>query len=327
MISRPFLLATLFMLLLPLTESHANVVDRSVAVVNNDTITLSEVNEVGKSFFKKIADETPPNELAETLQQARRKVIDKLIDKKLMLQEAKKLGVQVSDQEVENAMQRVIANNNTTKEQFLKELSAMGMSESQYREDLREQVLSSKLINHEVRTKVVISEEAIRDYYKTHYTKNVGGSGYYIYQIGCTWGAPNPSGATLSKDEAREKAKKAHKLALAGDDFKELAKKYSDLPSAADGGDLGSFQQDEMAPYMRDAVVKLKPGEVSAIVETEDGFHFFKLVSSGEGQMVASEAYESVKEQIREKLLQQAMERRFSDWLQSIREKAYIHIL
>lgn len=327
MISRPYLLATLFMLLLPLAESLANVVDRSVAVVNSDTITLSEVNEIGKSFFKKIADETPPNELPEALQQARRKVIDKLIDKKLMLQEAKKLGVQVSDQEVENALQRVIANNNTTKEQFLKELAAMGMSESQYREELREQVLSSKLINHEVRTKVVISEEAIHDYYKTHYTKKTGGSGYYIYQIGCTWGATNPNGATPTKDEAKEKVIKAHKLALAGDDFKDLAKKYSDLPSAVDGGDLGSFQQDEMAPYMHDAVVKLKAGEVSSIVETEDGFHFFKLVSSGEGQIVASEPYESVKEQIREKLMQQAMERRFSDWLQSIREKAYIHIL
>jgi peptidyl-prolyl cis-trans isomerase SurA len=327
MISRLYLLAILFTIILPSAESLANVVDRSVAVVNNDTITLSEVNEMGKSFFKKIADETPPNQLAETLQQARRKVIDKLIDKKLMLQEAKKLGVQVSDQEVENALQRVLTNNNTTKEQLIKELAAMGMNESQYREELREQVLSSKLINHEVRTKVVISEEAILDYYDTHFTTKAGGSGYYIYQIGCTWGTMNQNGATPTKNEAEEKVKKAHKLALAGDDFKELAKKYSDLPSAGDGGDIGNFQQDEMAPYMRDAVVKLKSGETSSIVEAENGYHFFKLVSKGEGKIVASEPYESVKEQIREKLMQQAMERRFSDWLQSIREKAYIHIL
>jgi len=109
MISRIYLLAALFMLMLPLSGAFANVVDRSVAIVNEDTITLSEVNELGKSFFKKITDETPADRLNETLQQARLTVIDKLIDKKLLVQEAKKIGIQVSDQDVENALQRVLA--------------------------------------------------------------------------------------------------------------------------------------------------------------------------------------------------------------------------
>jgi peptidyl-prolyl cis-trans isomerase SurA len=327
MIPRLYLLAALFLSLFPVSVSFANVVDRSVAIVNEDTITLSEVNELGKSFFKKITDETPPDRLAEALHQAQSTVIDKLIDKKLMLQEAKKIGVQVSDQEVENALQRVLANNKTTMEQFRKELSSMGMSEKQYREELREQVLSSKLINHEVRTKVVISEETILDYYDTNYTTKVGSGGYYILQIGCTWGTPNQNGITPDKADANEKVKKAHKLAVDGDDFKELAKKYSDLPSASDGGDLGSFQQDEMATYMRDAVSKLKPGEISPIVEAENGYHFFKLVSSQEGKIVAHEPYEAVKEQIREKLYQKAMEQRFKEWLTSIRERAYIKVL
>jgi len=321
-------LAAVFSLVLFLSAGAlANVVDRSVAIVNEDTITLSEVNELGSPFFKKIAEETPANRLDEVLQQARRTVIDKLIEKKLLVQEAKKLNIQVSDQEVENALQGVLANNKATMEQFRKEINTMGMSEKQYREELREQVLSSKLINHEVRTKVVISENAILDYYDTHYTAKVGGGDYYILQIGCTWGAENPSGTNPSQADAKEKAKKAHTLAMDGKDFKELAKKYSDLPSAADGGDLGSFQQDEMATYMRNAVARLKPGEISSIVETENGYHFFKLVSSQEGKIVARESYESVKEQIREKLYRQAMEQRFKDWLASIREKAYIKIL
>lgn len=327
MILRLYLLAALFMLILPSSGAFANVIDRSVAIVNEDTITLSEVNELGRSFFKKITDETPPDRLTETLQQARNTVINKLIDKKLLIQEAKKIGIQVSDQEVENALQRVLANNKTTMEQFLKEMSAMGMSEKQYREELREQVLSSKLINYEVRTKVVISEDAILDHYDTHYTTKIGGGEYHILQIGSTWGTENKEGITPTKTDAQEKAIKAHKLAVRGDAFKELAKKYSDLPSAADGGDLGSFQPDEMAASMREIVLKLKPGEVSPIIETENGYQFFKLVSSQEGEIIAKESYESVKEQIREKLYQQAMEQRFNEWLKSIREKAYIKIL
>lgn len=327
MTSRILLFSVLAGLLSLSTVLHANVVDRSVAIVNEDTITLSEVNELGRSFFKKISEETPADRLAETLQQARNTVIDKLIDKKLLVQEAKKLNIQVSDQEVENAVQRVLDNNKTTMAEFRKEMSAMGMTEKQYKEELREQILSSKLITHEVRTKVVVPEDKILDYYSANYTEQVGGGGYYILQIGCLWGTATPNGATPSQQEARDKAKKAHDLAEDGKDFKELARKYSDLPSAADGGDLGNFQQDEMAPFMRDAVVRLKQGQISPIVEANNGYHFFKLVSSQEGKIVAKAPYESVKNEIRDKLSQQAMESRFKDWLKSIRDKAYIKIL
>lgn len=316
----------LFSLVLP-AISFANVVDRSVAIVNEDTITLSEVNELGKSFFQKVTEETPAPQLTEALQQARKTVIDKLIDKKLLLQAAKKLNIQVSDEDVENALQRLLASNKTTMEQFRKEISAMGMSEKQYREDLREQILSSKLINYEVRSKVVISEDQILDYYDTHHTEQIGGGEYYILQIGCIWGTRDRNGTTSTQADAKAKAEKARALAVQGEDFKNLAKQYSDLPSASDGGDLGTFQKDEMAPYIRDAVAELKPGEISSIVESENGYQFFKLLANQEGKIVTKAPYESVKEEIREKLSQQVMERRFKEWLKTLRDKAYIKIL
>lgn len=307
--------------------THANVIDRTVAIVNEETITLSEVNELGRSFFKKITEETPPERLAETLQQARKTVIDKLIDKKLVVQEAKKLGIQVSDQDVDNAMQRVLTNNKTTLEEFRKEMNAMGMTEQQYKEELRDQILSSRLINHEVRTKVVISEEQILDYYKANYTSQIGGGEYHLQQIGCTWGTPLANGTTPSQEDAKAKIQKVYDRAKDGDDFKELARKYSDLPFAEDGGDLGTFQPHEMATAMQSAVTHLQPGEISAIVEIDNGYHFFKLVSSQEGETIAKASYETVKEEIREKLYQQAMEARFKDWFKSIRDKSYIKIL
>ena len=322
------ILATVVALLLLLSSNVcANVVDKSVAIVNDDAITLSEVNDLGKALFKKIAEETPPDRLAETLAQARRSVIEKLIDKKLVVQEAKKLSIQVSDQEVDAAFHRVVANNKTTVDEFRKELGAMGVNEQQYREELRDQILSSKLINHEVRTKVVIPEDAVLEYYNTHFTTTVGGGEYHILHIGCLWGGDGQLTPATTREEAHNKAQKVHKLALQGKDFKELARQYSDLPSAADGGDLGTFQQDELADFIRDAVLRLKPGEVSPMVTTENGYHFFKLVTSQEGKIVAHEPYESVKDQIREKMYQQAMEQRFKEWLISIRTKAYIKIL
>ena len=330
MTSRIFLLPTfLFFLILP-AITLASVVDRSVAIVNEDTITLSEVNELGKSFFQKITEETPANQRADVLQQARKTVIDKLIDKKLLLQQAKKLNIRVSDEDVENALKNLLANNKSTMEQFRKEIGTIGLSEKQYREDLRDQILSSKLINYEIRSKVVITEDKIKDYYdNTRYTEKTGVDGeYYILQIGCTWEAKDRNGTKTTQAEARAKAERVRNLALKGDDFKTLAKQHSDLPSATDGGDLGAFQKHEMATYMRDAVVNLKTGEISQIVETEKGYQFFKILTNHEEGKPATKApYESVKEEIREKLYQQAMELRYKDWLKAIRDKAYIKIL
>jgi peptidyl-prolyl cis-trans isomerase SurA len=314
-------------LIVPLSPGFANVVDRSVAIVNDDTITLSEVNELGHSFFKKISAETPPDRLAEALYQARLTVIDKLIEKKLLIQEAKKLQIQVSEQDVDNAVQRILTNNKTTIEQFRKELHSMGMTEKQYRDELRDQILSSKLINYEVRTKVVIPEDKVLDYYHTHYTEEAEGGGYYLQQIGSLWDTPLADGSVATREAARTKIQKAHRLAQEGKDFQELARQYSDLPTGKDGGDLGLFQKDELASSILQAITGLESGDISPIVESSNGYSFFKVVATEQGKAVTKAPYESVKDQIREKLAQQAMEARFKQWLKSIRDGAYIKIL
>ena len=326
MMQRVFLFCALVSLIFSLTNAAAQIVDRSVAIVNNDTITLSEVNELGASFFKKVTEDSSPERLSEALYRARLTVIDKLIEKKLMVQEAQKLQIQVSDQDVDNAFQRIISNNHTTIEQFRKELVTMGMSEKQYREELRDQILSSRLVNYEVRTKVVIPDDQILDYYDTHFVEQSAG-GYYLRQIGCLWGRPLADGTTPTQDEARKKVQKVYDLAQGGKDFKALARTYSDLPNAEDGGDLGLFQLNELAAYIHDAVSQLKPGEISPIVAMENGYLFFQVVSTEKGKMIPKAPFEEVKDKIKEKLTQQAMEKRFKEWMQSIREKAYIKIL
>lgn len=305
--------------------ADANVVDRSVAVVNEDTITLSEVNEVGKPIFQKVAEETPPEQLNEVMGQVRRTIIEKLIDKKLVVQEANKLNLKVSDEEVESALQRILANNQATMEQFRQEIAGAGMSEKQYREDLREQILSSRLINSEVRAKIVISEERMRAYYDTHYT--AADPGARLLQIGSRWGAPDRSGKVPSREEARARVEQVRALAVAGGDFQTLAKQYSDLPTAADGGDLGTFKEEDLAGPIRTVLAGLQPGGVSDIIEQEDSFQIFTILSSGDGATATKKPFAAVQEEIREQLAREEMEQRFKDWLKGIREKAYIKIL
>lgn len=309
------------------TSVQAGVVDRSVAIVNDDIITLSEVNELGKPLFQRIAEEAPTDQLADALQQARQNVIKKLVDQKLIAQQAKKLNISVSDDDVEQSLQRILQSNNASMAQFQQELIAMGISEARYRENLREQILSSRLVNYEVRSKIIIPEEMIIDYYDLHYTEQVDEGGYYILQIGSQWGQEDKKGTPVTQDDALKKIEKVRMLAVNGDNFKELAKKHSDLPSASDGGDLGVFQENEMAGYMKKAVTGLKPGDISTITETPVGYQFFKLLSSQEGQIITKLPYEQVKEEIRETLYQQELQLRLDTWLKDIREQAYIKIL
>ncbi len=306
---------------------HAELIDRVVAVVNDDVITLSEVNEEGKAFFQKIIEQAPASELSAALTRAREEVLNGLIDKKLIAQEAAKQKVTVSDAELEAAFQQMIASNNMSPDQFRDKLMSMGMTEEVYRDNLRNQILQSKLLNYEVRSKIIISDDMILDYYDTHYTKHVDQGGYYLLQMGFVWkkDPDNPEKIDAgSRIDARKRAERVRALVESGQDFSTLAEKFSELPSAADGGNIGVFQEEEMAAYMRPVVTGLAPGQVSEVVETPDGYQFFKLLSSPDGGIVVQAPYESVKEEIKKKLYDQKLKEAFEAWVRKIKESAYI---
>jgi peptidyl-prolyl cis-trans isomerase SurA len=106
-----------------------------------------------------------------------------------------------------------------------------------------------------------------------------------------------------------------------------LAEKFSELPSASDGGDIGFFALDEMAPAMRDAVRELKPDGISEITETPSGFQFFKLLSGEENAIVVTAAYETVKEEIGEKIFEEKLKTAYAEWVKKLKEDAYIERL
>jgi peptidyl-prolyl cis-trans isomerase SurA len=291
------------------------VIDSCAAVVNQDVITVSEVEEAGKSVFERIKAEVPFSQRAEAIHQARKNVIDRLIEKHLLLQQAEQMKIVVTDAEVEAARKDILERGGVSEEEFKAELVKMGQTEQQYRENLKEQILSSKLVGYAVRSKVVVPEEKIKAYYEQKYTAKA--SGYRLLQIGVAFGE--------AKQAAKKKAEEVRTLAASGQDFQELARQRSELPSAADGGDIGVFKADEMAPYMRNVVTSLQPGGISPVVETPEGFMIFKLLSSG--QDAAKAPYESVRSEIHEILRKQELEARYKTWIEEIRSGAYIRIL
>lgn len=331
MSSRFYIILAIFLLpfLAVAAVKGEHLVDRVAAVVNDDIITLSELEKTGREYFARIKEKAPPGEVDRALEKAREEVLSSLIDKLIVRQQAEKLSISVAEPEIDTAIDQVLSRNNATIEDFRKELSAMNISEQEYRDNLRDQILQSKLINYEVRSRIVIVEDNIKDYYQKEYTRQKGEGGYYILQIGFTWrnSVSLEKAGFDTKEEARAKAAEIRERVLGGESFTELAKAYSNLPSAVDGGDIGLFQKDEMAPYMKDAILAMHPGEISPIVETGNAFQFFKLLSISEGELFVKAPYESVREEIRDILYRQEMEEQYKVWVKSLREEAYIKIM
>ncbi len=237
----------------------------------------------------------------------------------------------VSDAEIKAAAEQMLNRNNITREMLEIQLDQTGMSYESYLSSLQNQILQSKLVNYEIRSKIIITDDMILDYYDTHYTKHISEGGYYLMQMGFTWGEVGNDQSTpvkyADKMDAKKRAERVHALVTGGQDFRILAQKFSDLPSAADGGDLGVFQKEDMAPYMQEAVLDLKPGTISEVIETPSGYQFFKLLSSQDGQIVVQASFESVKEEIRKKLYEEQLKEQFDEWVIDIKEKAYIKVL
>jgi len=141
-------------------------VDRVVAVVNDDVITLSELEEEAAPAFAKIRAEAPAAQVDDAIQKARRDILRSMIDHKLLLQRAANRQIEVSDAEIDAAIDRIMEENSLTVEQFREQLATMGVSEGKYRSSLRDQILRSRLLSYEIRSKVVITNEQIEAYYR-----------------------------------------------------------------------------------------------------------------------------------------------------------------
>lgn len=299
----------------------AELVDRVVAVVNDDIITFSELEEEAAPTFEKIRAEAPPAHVDDAIQKARKEILRNMIDHKLLLQRAAKRKIEVSDADIDAAMQRIMEQNSLTEEQFRDQLATMGVSEEKYRASLRDQILRSRLLSYEIRSKVVITNEQVEAYYRDKYMQNNSPEGYHILQFGSGW---EDTGRSASKEEAQKRAEQLREMVLAGENFNEIAKNYSDLPSGVDGGDIGTFKKNELADYMWQSIKDLHPGEVSPVVETPSGFQFFKLLSRSSDGVIAQAPLENVKDEIRATLYDQELKKKFEYWVKELRENSYV---
>jgi peptidyl-prolyl cis-trans isomerase SurA len=306
-----------------ITENHgAELVDRIVAVVNNDIISLQELNRITKPYVERIKENRYSNEKEQKmLFEIRRKILDQLIDEKLTDQELKRHNITVSTKEIDRTIERIKETASITDEELRTELASQGLTMEEYRVRTKEQLLRRKLINREVRSKIVITQEDIKAYYDSHMDDYAGKKKYHLRNI-------IMKVSLLASDTEKQTVFTRMENVLEkleqGEDFAKLAKIYSQSSMASEGGDLGFFQLDEISPLLRPEIEELKAGEFTSVIDTEMGYQIFLVEEVVEKP---GKSLEDATPEITDKLYTEIVDQKYQAWLENLRTRSHIKII
>jgi peptidyl-prolyl cis-trans isomerase SurA len=250
---------------------RVSLVDRIVAVVNKEVITLSELNEAigtAERQLRRQGTQAPPRDVLE------RQLIERLILDKAQLQLARDSGIRVDDVQIDRAVQRIAEQNNLTLSAFRAALERDGVPFDAFRQDLRDQITLTRLREREVDDKIQVSDTEIDLFLEENSAQSAVRAEYNLAHILIRV----PDQASPERIEAaRARAEKARADAEGGD-FRAAAATYSDAPDALQGGAIGWRTGDRLPELFADAVSKMNPGQVSAVLRSSAGFHLLKLL-------------------------------------------------
>jgi peptidyl-prolyl cis-trans isomerase SurA len=280
-IARPIsalVLCTLVILGLPLQATAAEPLeaDHIVAVVGSEVITYFDLKNRLQSALQQLQKQgtpLPPQE------QMEKQLLERLIMDRVQLLQARESGMRIDDNQLDQAIGRIAANNRMNLTQFRQALEKDGLQYSKFREDIREEMTIARLREREVNSRLVISEGEI-DNYLANQSVTAGNEEYQLAHI--LLRAPE-SASPEQIQKLRQRGEQALKRARAGENFAELSAAFSDAPDALKGGDLGFRPLDRMPALYAEAAGRLKNGEVSDLLRSSAGFHIVKLIGKRGG--------------------------------------------
>jgi len=253
-------------------SSTPRTIDSIAAVVNDDVITRQELADRMSMVEKRLTSQgvaLPPRA------QLQSQLLERLIVERAQAQMAKENGIVIDDTMLDRAVARIADQNKLTMQQFRVQLQHEGIDFGAFREDIRREILMQRLREREVDNKVLVSESEVDNYLASQGNGAAARDELKLAQILVRV----PENASAEQIAARrQRAEEVLRQVKSGGDFAKLAATYSDSTEALNGGDLGWRSQDRLPQLFIDAVTSLKPGEVSGIVKSGNGFHIIKLM-------------------------------------------------
>jgi len=298
------------------------VIDRIVAVVNSDIITLYDLNRAFKPYEENIkALKYAPEKERQTLFQVRKDLLDQLIDSRLADQEIERAQISVDEGDIDKTIERMKEARSLTDEQLREGLARQGMTMAEYRKEIKEQILRTKLVNREVKSKIVITKEDIKAYYDSHQDEYGGEKKYYLYNI---FVRLSPQADASEREDALRQIEDAMAKLKQGLSFEDLVSQLKDSASRVQGSDLGLYRLEELSKQLQGAVAKLKAGEFSEVLLTDFGP---QIIYVEKIQQTPTKSLDEIESEIEEILYKESVDTRYQDWLDELRKRSLIKII
>ncbi len=306
-------LFVLLFFMFSLSSLHAAIlIDRVVAIVGRDVITWSELYKSLEFEFSDQLRNVPPEERRKILQRYEKQYLERLIDLKVQINEARKMNIVVSEKEVDMAIDTIRNKYGLTEEEFKEAIEKQGLSYQEYKEKIYEQILVSKVENFAVRSKIIVTDEEIDSYLKNN-RDLTSSEGYRLRQIFI------PVFTEEDKTRAERKASEIMELLKKGEPFDAVAIRFSEGPNASRGGDLGFIKKSELAPEFLKVIENLQQGQFSPPFWSKRGLHILYLQERIKPDR-------AIRDRVREIVYEEKFNRAVREWIRSLRSKYFIEV-
>jgi peptidyl-prolyl cis-trans isomerase SurA len=307
----------------PVDPDAGKTIEEIIARVNNEIITLTEYEKARQTAEDDAKQECQgrctPEQLQANIEDRKKNTLHELIDQSLLVQRAKDMGISVKPEVIRQLDQIRTQNKLDSIEALEKAVTSEGMNWEDFQSNIENHLLTQRVINSEVGSHINITDDEISKYYEAHKTEFIGSEQVALREIEVSTQNKKPE----EFPDLKKKAETALKRIQDGEDFGEIAKRYSDSSTKEQGGLLGIYKRGELAKELEDKVFAMKKNELTGVIETKQGYLVLQVLEHyDEGQ----QSLAKVKDKIMEKLYSERMEPALREYLKTLREQSYVII-
>jgi parvulin-like peptidyl-prolyl isomerase len=304
----------------------AEILEQILVKVNGEILTKTDLEQ---RQFRALRDRggldpstATDSELKRAVAEITPLVLVGAVDEMLLVQRGRELGGSLSDEQFKGILENLRKDNNLENDaQFQAALKQEGLTLSDLRRNIERSAIINRVQQVEIMSKISVTEEESRAYFDGHHDDFKTQPGITLREVLVSVGLEQ-GGLNVGKDEeAKAKAEQLRARAAKGESFEKLAAEHSDAASKANGGLIGPISREELAPAFQQLIDPLKPGQITAVVRSRQGWQFFKLEMRTESDRLT---YEQAKNQIQDRIASEKREGELRKYLESLRQQAII---
>jgi peptidyl-prolyl cis-trans isomerase SurA len=304
-------------------QSKAAVVEEIIARVNNDIITMSDYQKADQQLREEVAHDCqgcPPDKVQGQYKDQQKDLLRGLIDQSLLVQRAKDMGISVETDLIKRMDEVRKQNSLNSLEELEKAVEGSGIAWEDYKTQIRNGLLTQEVMRKEVGSRINIGNEEVKKYYDEHPQEFTRPEQVELSEIFLSTEGKSPE----EIEAVQKKAEDLHNRVVKGDEFSEIAKRYSEGSTAKDqSGDLGTYQRGQLSPQLEAVVFKMEKGQITDVTQTKTGFEILKVDNHYQSGL---QPLDKVETEIMNRLYMKKMQPTMREYLAQLRQESYVMV-